>query len=193
VTDATELAIADFAEHLVPEAFTIPTTAHRVELLPLPVRATAFAEWIERCRQDAASARYPFGGSPAGVVYVRRGDERWRWDQEPCCELQWLTGRVNGEVVTFVEPWVFVTSLGSRDRASAQTAVEGAEPDDVSWTQPWYAEARGCGVASVLTGITEMRGSEVVGRSPLPDKTGFERAARRVLSCHPSRRRHRLR
>ena len=93
VSDSVDLAIADFAEHLVPEAFTTPSTAYRVDLLALAARSSAFAEWIERCRQDAVGARYPFGATPTGVVYVRRGDERWRWDQEPCCELQWLTGR----------------------------------------------------------------------------------------------------
>jgi hypothetical protein len=192
VADATDLAIADFAEHLVPEAFTTASTAHRVELLPLPARESAFAEWIERCRQDAVAARYPFGGAPAGVVYVRRGDERWRWDQERCGQLEWLTGRINHEVAAFPDPWVFVTSLEGRDRA-AEPAEDGTVAEDLRWTQPWYAEARGCGVARVLTGIAELHGSAVVGRCPLPDRTGFERAARRVLARHPSRRRHRLR
>jgi hypothetical protein len=187
-----DLAITDFAEHLVPEAFSTPSTAYRVELLPLPARASAFAEWIERCRQDAASARYPFGGSPTGVVYVRRGDERWRWDQEPCCELEWLTRRVNDEVASFPDPWVFVCSLRSRGQA-LDAMGEDADPADAAWTQPWYAEARGRGVARVLTGVAELHGSDVIGRAPLPDRTAFERTARRVLSRHPSRRRYRLR
>ena len=190
--DAVDQDIAEFAAHLVPEAFSPPSTAYRVELIALPERATAFAEWIERCRQDATAASYPSGGAPSAVVYVRRGDERWRWDCEPCCELQWLTGRVNDEVSAFPEPWVFVCSLRARDTAVA-AAGEDADPDTVTWAQPWYAEARGRGVARVFTGVAELCGSEVVGRRPLPDKTPFERAARRVLSRHASRRLYRLR
>lgn len=192
MADTVDQAIADFAEHLVPEAFTAASTAYRVDIVPLPPRASAFAEWIERCRQDAAAARYPFGGTPSGVVYVRRGDERWRWDQEPCCELEWLTSRVNDEISTFDQPWVFVCSLRSRDQA-LDAAGEDADPDEVTWVQPWYAEARSSSVARVFSGIAELRGREVMGRGPLPDKTSFERAARRLLARHPARKRHRLR
>jgi hypothetical protein len=192
VVDAADQAIVDFAAHLVPEAFSTASTAYRVELLELPPRSSAFAEWIERCRQDAANARYSFGGSPTGAVFVRRGDERWRWDQDPCCELEWLTARINNEISSFDEPWVFVSSLRSREQALV-AAGEDADPDDVTWAQPWYAEARGRGVAQVFTGVAELHGSEVVARAPLPDKTSFERAARRVLSRHPSRRQYRLR
>jgi hypothetical protein len=192
VSDAVDLAIADFAEHLVPEAFTTASTAYRVDLLPLPARSSAFAEWIERCRQDAVAARYPFGGTPTGVVYVRRGDERWRWDQESCCELQWLTSRINDEISSFPDPWVFVCSLSERDHA-LDVAGDDAGPDDVTWVQPWYAEARSSSVARVFTGVAELEGADVIARAPLPDKTRFERAARRLLSRHPSRRRYRLR
>ena len=192
LVDAVDLAIADFARHLVPEAFSTPSTAHRVELLPLPPRASAFAEWIERCRQDAVRAWYPSGGAPAGVVFVRRGDERWRWDQESCSQLHWLTSRINNEISAFPEPWVFVCSLRSREEA-LEAAGEHADPDAVSWLQPWYAEARGAGVARLFTGLAELHGSDVVARAPLPQHTPFERAARRVLSRHPSRRRYRLR
>lgn len=192
MSDAVDLAIADFAEHLVPEAFSIASTAHRVDLLALPPRATAFAEWVERCRQDAVAARYAAGGSPAGVVYVRRGDERWRWDREPGQDLESLTSRINNEVSSFEQPWVFVCSLQLRDRALA-AAGDGVDPAGVSWIQPWYAEARGRGVAEVFTGLAELRGSEVIGRAPLAQRTPFERAARRVLSRHPSRRLYRLR
>lgn len=192
MVDAVDQAIAEFAAHLVPEAFTTASTAYRVDLLPLPPRTTAFAEWIERCRQDAAAARYPAGGAPSGVVYVRRGDERWRWDQDVCCELSWLTGRVNDEISAFPDPWVFVSSLRPRE-AALDAAGDQADPDDVTWTQPWYAEARSLSVARVFTGVAELQGLDVTGRAPLPDKTPFERAARRVLSRHPSRRMYRLR
>lgn len=192
MVDAVDQAITDFAEHLVPEGFSAASTAYRVELVPLPPHRSSFAEWIERCLQDAVGARYPFGGAPSGVVYVRRGDERWRWDQEPCCELQWLTSRVNDEISAFPEPWVFVCSLHSRERA-LDVAGEGGDAEAVTWTLPWYAEARGRTVARVFTGLAEMRGADVMGRAPLPDKTPFERAARRVLSRHPSRRQFRLR
>lgn len=192
MSDAVDLAIADFAEHLVPEAFATPSTAYRVDLLELPPRDSAFAEWIERCRQDAIAAAYPSGGAPSGVVYVRRGDERWRWDQDPCCELAWLTARINDEISGFRDPWVFVTSLRSRERA-LDAARDDAAAGEITWTQPWFAEARSRSVSRVFTGIAEMRGSDVVGRAPLPDKTPFERAAKRVLHRHPSRRQYRLR
>lgn len=192
MADTVEQAIADFAQHVIPEGFTVPSTAYRVDLLPLPARPTAFAEWIERCRQDAAAARYGFGGSPAGVVFVRRGDERWRWDLLPADDLGVLTRRINDEISAFPEPWVFVTSLRLRDRA-LQIGGEGTSADSVRWAQPWYAEARGSGVARVFTGLATLQGSEVVGREPLASDTPFERAARRLLSRHPSRRRYRLR
>lgn len=190
--DAIDQAIAEFAQHLVPEAFSVPSTAYRVDLLPLPVRSTAFAEWIERCRRDAVAATYPAGGAPSGVVFVRRGDERWRWDQDSCCELEWLTSRINAEISLFAQPWVFVCSLRSRERA-LDAAGDDADPETLLWTQPWYAEARGRGVAAVLSGIAQLHGSDVIGRTSLPDSTPFERAARRVLSRHPSRRQYRLR
>jgi hypothetical protein len=190
--DAVDQAIADFAEHLVPEGFSTPSSAFRVELLPLAARPTAFAEWIELCRRDAVAARYPFGGTPSGVVYVRRGDERWRWDQDPCCELEWLTGRINEEIGGFREPWVFTCSLQSRGYA-LEAAGDHADPETVTWTLPWYAEARSHTIARVFTGLVELSGPDVIARPPLPDRTSFERAARRVLSRHPSRRQFRLR
>ena len=190
--DTVDQAIADFAQHLVPEGFTTASTAYRVDLVELPPRPSAFAEWIERCRQDAAAARYPSGGTPSGVVYVRRGDERWRWDQDSCCELAWLTARINGEVGSFPEPWVFVSSLRSRENALA-AAGEHADAGAVTWVQPWYAEARSRRVARVFTGLAELQGLDVIGRAPLPDKTPFERASRRLLSRHPSRKQYRLR
>ena len=192
MADTAEQAIADFAQHLIPEGFTVPSTAYRVELLPLPARPTAFAEWIERCRQDAAAARYGGGGSPAGVVFVRRGDERWRWDLSSAEDLAALSRRINDEISTFAEPWVFVSSLRLRDRA-LQAAGEATPLDALQWTQPWYAEARGSGVARVYTGLATLQGSEVMSREPLAADTPFERAARRILSRHPSRRRYRLR
>ena len=190
--DAVDQAIADFAEHLVPEGFSTPSTAYRVELLPLPPRPTAFAEWIELCRRDAVAARYPSGWAPSGVVYVRRGDERWRWDQESCCELEWLTSRVNEEIAGFPEPWVFVCSLQSREYA-LEEARGDADADSVAWTLPWYAEARSRSASRVYTGLVELCGSDVMGRAELPDRTSFERASRRLLSRHPSRRQYRLR
>ncbi|HVM19168.1 MAG TPA: hypothetical protein VM307_04340 [Egibacteraceae bacterium] len=192
MVDAVELAIADFAQHLVPEGFAIPSTAYRVDLLPLPPRSSAFAEWIERCRQDAVAARYAGGGAPSGVVYVRRRDERWRWDLEPCADLEWLTARVNDEISAFAEPWVFVSLLRSREQALA-AAGDGVDPDEVPWTQPWYAEARSRSVARIYAGVAEVRGTAVTGRGPLPDKTPFERAARRLLARHHGRRQFRLR
>jgi len=191
MADAIDQEIADFADHLVPEAFSTASTAYRVDLLG-PPGPDGFAGWIQRCRADAIAARYPVGGTPSGVVYVRRGDERWRWDQEPCCELEWLTGRVSDEIAAFGQPWVFVCSLRDRGRA-LDHAGETADPHAVTWGLPWYAEARSDTVARVLDGIDEVRGSEVTGRQPLPHRSPFKRSARRVLFRHPSRRAYRLR
>lgn len=192
MSDGVDAAIADFAAHLVPEAFSTPSSAYRVEVLPQPNRRGALAEWIDRCRHDAVRARYPFGGSPRGVVFVQRRSERWRWDQEPCCELEWLTSRVNREVAEFPAPWVYVCSLSGRDTAVA-TAGDGADLAAITWQLPWFAEARSPQVARVYTGMYELCGEEIVGQAPLPERTRFERAARRVLVRHPSRREHRLR
>lgn len=191
MVDAADQAIKDFAQHLVPEAFTAASSAYRVEVIGRETRPGGFAEWLERCKADAIAASYVTGGGPSGVVFVQHDDARWRWDQEPCCDLEWLTARVSNEVAVFAQPWAFVCSLQSRDRAVESD--QGQIPGTLSWTFPWYAEARSARLARVFSGADEMCGSEVVATGRLSDSSRFVRAARRVLVGHPSRRAYRLR
>jgi hypothetical protein len=186
-------AIADFVAHLVPEAFAISSSAYRTELIERTVDGAGLARWVTQCRGDAVAAAYPFGGWPSGIVFVQSGDARWRWDQEPCEELEWMTGRINDEIAGLRDPWVFVCSLRSRDHAAEAAGGAPSHPGQVTWRVPWYAEARSRGVARVLSGIDEVVGDKVNSTSPMGDAPHFVRGAKRVLRGHPSRRAYRFR
>lgn len=197
--DALDIAIEDFASRLVPEALTRATTAYGMELVEHVEGPDAFERWTEGCRQTAAAFEYPFGGHPAGLVMAESDGQRWCWHREPCCELGWLTGRVNREVADFPEPWVFVANTpGPAQRWVEVENADGAREEILvtptpRWTVPWYAEARGRRLARIHTGVMVMDDWQVVGHDALPTGTAFERAARQVLRRHPDRRRHRLR
>lgn len=190
--DVTDQAITEFAEHLVPEAFTTASSASRVEIIPLDGK-NPFGTWLERCRREAVTARDPDGAGLGGVVYVQRDDERWRWDlPDAVWPLGLLADRVRNDVVDFPDPLVFVCSLWARERQR----LRGASPealDCLAWTVPWYLEVRRAAAVGVFTGLCDVVGSTIVGDRPLPARTRFERDARNVLLRHPSRRRHRLR
>lgn len=193
VTETTDPHITDFAAHLVPEAFSMASTAYRAELMPRSDHGDAFADWVEQCRCDAVTADYPTGGWPSGIVFVQSGDVRWRWDQEPCCEPEWLTARINDEIVELCEPWVFVCLLRSRHDASATAGGGASHPSQFTWTIPWYAEARSRSVARAVSGMDSVFGDRIFSTTPLGGAQQFVRAAKRVLRGHPSRRAYRLR
>lgn len=196
---AMDTAIADFARRLVPEAFARRTTAYGVEVVEQVHGHDAFATWIDGCLRSATQFEYPFGGHLFGLVVVESDGQRWQWDREPCCELGWLTGRVQQEVADFDEPWVFVANTPGPAGEWVEIEVQDGVYEEVyvtptpRWEMPWYAEARGRGVARIRTGLVVLDEWEVVGHRALSAHSTFERDARRVLRGHPARRRHRLR
>lgn len=194
-----DTAIVDFADRLVPEAFARRTTAYGMELVEHVHGHDAFVCWIDECLRIATQFEYPFGGHPSGLVVVESAGKRWRWDREPCCELGWLTGRVQQEVRDLPEPWAFVADTAGPDSHWVDVEREDGTYDEVlvtptpRWELPWFAEARGRGVARIRTGVVVLDDWAVTGHRTLAAGTAFERAARRVLRGHPARRRHRLR
>jgi hypothetical protein len=190
--DLTDEAIAAFAEHLIPEAFTTASSASRVDIVADQPSGGQMPRWIQRCQSDAVAAGQHGQGGPGGVVFVQRRDERWRWDlPHAIWPLEALVDRVRDEVAGFPSPRVFVCSLWDLQRHRLR---EGPDVDlaSLTWTLPWYFEVRAPGRAAVLTGATAVHGSTIGATRALPDRTGFERAARRVLLRHPSRRQYRL-
>jgi hypothetical protein len=132
-------------------------------------------------------------------VIAETEGRRWRWDHEPCCPFEWLPEKVHREVWQMEEPWVFVARIdGPRETWRTVDLPDGTAEhvpviDDPGWLLPWYAEARGRGVARVTGGVLEMEHWRPLGEQALADRSAFRRAARRVLSRHPDRARHRLR
>ena len=187
--DLTDQAIAEFAERLVPEAFAVASTAARVEILP--VRES---DWVSSCIRDAVAAR-DLAGEPLGsVIFVQHGDERWRWDPpHPRWPVEFVVEKIRKELCEFPEPCVFVASMADRPRQQLYAGLRGLDGEP-GWTMPWYAEERTRRRADVMTGVAEVAGSSPPQtRLPVREVRSFERAARRLLVGHPSRRRHRLR
>lgn len=195
-----ERAITDFAANLVPEAFSRCTSAHRVEVTEPVAGQLDFERWVEERTAHAIHERYPFGGAPCGVVEVEEWGVRWRWHREPCEELGWLTDRVREEVRDVPSPWVFVADLPRPEPRwlEVEDEVTGLieevlVPAASTWWMPWYAEARGRGLAVIQSGLLQLDGDTPITTAPLRAGTRFESAARWVLRGHPDRRRHRLR
>ncbi|MBW3663406.1 MAG: hypothetical protein KY469_09935 [Actinobacteria bacterium] len=199
-----DAAIREWARHLVPEAFAVPTRAHRVELARASDRTSDFDAWIAEQRRFARTVEYqfgrdapPHGDHPLGVAIVEHGDERWRWDAD-CEEPRCLAAKVREDVATFRELWLFLTlTPGPRyawlpppDDEDGFEELQLVEP---RWKMLWYAEARGQGTARIVTGIDHMDMWERVDTVPLPPRTPFERAAGDILRGHPDRRRHPIR
>lgn len=190
--DLTDQAIAEFAERLVPEAFAVPSTAARVEILPVP-ESDWLGEWVASCLRDAVTA-CDLAGEPLGsVVFVQHGDERWRWDPpHPRWPVEFVVEKIRKELGAFSEPLVFLASMADRPRQQVYSGLRGLAGEP-GWSMPWYAEERSRRRADVMTGIAEVAGSSPPQTSlPLREVRSFERAARRLLVGHPSRRRHRL-
>ncbi len=106
-------AIAAFAAHLVPEAFTRRHTAHRVDVAEERlVGASGFARWLEERTLAAVETRYADGLAPLGLAVVESLDGvRWRWDLGDCEDPSWFVERVRAEAQDLPEPWLFSVVL----------------------------------------------------------------------------------
>jgi len=193
-------AINSFANRLIPEAFERKYSAYDISLVTdLP---GSFDGWVEQRIDFALGFEYPFGGRPTGMIQVESGDLRGTW--HGCtyrgCRLSAECERAQREVTHFDQPWMFaIDTWGPQEVWDEIEDEETGTLDQVltypspQWSAPWYAEARGRGVARLASGIVLMDMWQAIGRGPLPTGTEFERHARRVLFRHPDRRRHRLR
>jgi hypothetical protein len=154
---ALDAMLADFADHLVPEAFATPTLAHRVALEPVELTGLAddgdallwFDRWVEARIVDALEGSWPHD-PPLTVVYVSDGHLLRRYEECGCGYLDCATNPARDEVAALATPWVFAAHL-PRPRPTWQvvTNEHGAELDEVlvasaeiRWTVVWYAEAR---------------------------------------------------
>lgn len=203
--------INDFAQRLVPEAFTRRHTADRVEIVDArPSGAAAFDHWVEQRLREAPTERYAWGGRPVRYVIVEASDgTRWRWEGDACCEPEWLAEVVCEESHHLPEPWVFAVELEWPDPVPLDETVQLEWPDAVqldegeptgtvmpqgAWQATWYAEARGRGIAVTRAGQVEIDGDDrIVGRRELAPRTGLPKAFHGVLRGHPARKSHPLR
>jgi hypothetical protein len=197
--DAQRLqAIRDFADRLIPEAFERSYSAYDIRVVDPP---GAFDDWINQRIHDALTYEYPSGGRPTGMIIVERHGLRATWHgcTYPGCGLDVESRKAREEVAHFDQPWVFAIDTWGPDELWREVEHPDGTIDEVltyprpGWTAPWYAEARGRGLAQIETGVIQMHMWERVGTADLHPGTVFERHARRVLHGHPDRRRHRLR
>ncbi len=196
-------AITDFADHLVPEAFTRRHSAYRVEVVDRPPAGRkAFDRWVGERITESLADRYAVGGHPCGYVIVEDADGvRWRWEREYCCQPEWLVDRVRREAHDLPQPWVFAVELPRPEPVwevydpDLDAYVEAVEPRLLTtrWTAFWYAEARGRGVAAVQSGAVDLDGEDEVGRYRLRPDAWLPKVFHRVLYAHPDRKRHPLR
>ncbi|MFO7778248.1 MAG: hypothetical protein R6V28_07850 [Nitriliruptoraceae bacterium] len=199
---------ANFAEHLVPEAFATPTRAYRVTYEtsgPAPtggIEARArFDRWIDARIGDALAATWPHD-RPTVVAFTSDGRLLRRYDENGCGHLDCVVGLVQHEVAEIVTPWVFGAALPRpRPYLEMRYDADGNElgevvrpPSSSTWTAIWYAEARGGGVADTLAGSLHLDGEEVTAAGALhPRGTVATREFHRMLYRHPARRLHPLR
>lgn len=198
--DSRLIAIQDFADRLVPEAFEREYTAVDIRLVEPP---TSFDDWVEERLVDAITYTYPAGGRPTGMIQVERSDgmrATWHGCTYPGCRLSIESEKAQREVAHFDQPWVFAIDTWGPDEVWQE--IEDEETGHIDevlthprprWDAPWYAEARGRGEARIATGVIHMDLWVPRSLGELPPGTDFERHARRVLRSHPDRRRHRLR
>jgi hypothetical protein len=197
--DDQRQAINHFANRLVPEAFEREYTAYDISHVNPP---GPFDDWIEERIEFALSFGYPTGGRPTGMIQVERAGLRATW--HGCtfagCRLSEESAHVQREVAHFDQPWLFAIDTWGPDEVWEQYDNEATGfLDEVlthprpRWRAPWYAEARGRGVARIAKGVIVMDMADRIGSDELEPGTSFERDARRPLRGHPDRRRHRLR
>lgn len=201
--------ITAFGQHLVPEAFSRPHTAHLVEQVEeVPHGADAFDRWRDRLVDACIADRYPAGHRPVRILIVEGSDGiRWRWDGDPCCPAEWLVSRVREEARPIPDPWVFAIELPWPEIRHevidpvTRELVALREPIwlDTRWCATWYAEARGRGVARTCAGLVDLEyvpstDDDIVhGRYAFPVDTDEARDFHRILYGHPARRANPLR
>lgn len=205
-----DAAIADFAVHLVPEAFARRHTARRVDLVTdVPSGPDAFDDWVTARVAEAVVDRYPAGGRPVRFIVVEDGDGlRLRWDESPCCEPAWFARKVNREVAEAPTPWVFAVELPWPSPTwGAWVDQDGDrwwDPDvevapEPAWQATWYAEGRGRGVATVRAGVVDLLEhpatdtDTIVDQRDVPYRDHVVAAYHRILHRHPARAAHHLR
>jgi hypothetical protein len=201
--------LADFADHLVPEAFVTRTRAHRVWLEPVDLTAADldgggtlwFGQWVEDRIVDALEAAWPHD-RPLAVAFTSDGHLLRRYDECGCSDRYcgwWPAGR---EAAAIGTPWVFAADLPRpQPRWRVRYDDDGDEVDEVlvaptetRWTMTWYAEARGRGAVASRAGVLEMDGEVVVGSARIPVRaSAITREFHRMLFRHPARKRHPLR
>lgn len=208
MTRLPDSVIEQFADHLVPEAFTRPTSAYRVRLGGGRSRGrAAFLAWVAARIEEVRTHTYPAGGRPARSILLEDDrDVLWHWEGEPCCPPSAFAQRVRRELDDVAEPWLVGVLLDP-----PSPSWEGIDPLTGEWTEfghpvwlrtdgslRWYAEARGRGVAQVLGGVihldhdVETDTEVIVRRESIDPRRGELGAYHRVLHGHPSRRAHRL-
>lgn len=185
-----------FADALVPEAFSQPSSAFRASVRAEPDGLDA---WVRSAKADALSFRYPESGDFVhGTIIVQDAGVRWEWHYEPDHPLKWLVPSVREELSTFVSPWVFAAvvpgpRIGWVEREEEDgTFHEQLEIVTPTWRLPWYAEVRRPGLAMLGAGwddyeLEELQTSHVMD----PERSLFGRDMTEILRGHPSRRRHR--
>lgn len=200
---ADDPLLADIVEHLVPEAFATATCAERVALEPVrlgqerPGRAAArFERWVDdRLLEALERAAY----EPAvGVVVVSDGTLLRRYVDCGCGDVTCAAVAAAVELWKVTAPWVFAADLARPaprwtevHDGDGRTEAELLVPPEVPWAAPWFAEARGHGVADQRAGALAMVGEVVVdGRTLDPARCGLPRSVVELLRGHPSRRRN---
>lgn len=202
-----EALLADVVDHLVPEAFERPTCAERVareplELCDLPAReaGTVFDRWVDdRLLEALERGAY---ASPLTIVSTSDGRLLRRYVDCGCGELTCATQTARAELASVAVPWVFAIDL-VRPQPTWQvvTGPDGevdeevlVAPDDLRWSAPWFAEARGHGLATTRAGQLTLDGEVVLDAVRFaPRDHPITRHFHRLLFRHPARRRHPLR
>lgn len=195
-------ALADFADHLVPEAFERFTAAGRVRLEEPRSGPDGFDDWIEQRLAEALDWRWPRGDAPLVVAFLSDGRLRWCFDDGGCGPLEAVRALVGIEAATIARPWLLAAVLprptGHGEVATDEDGSGSGEvwraSSETRWRAGWYAEARGRGVAATRAGLVDLVGERPTARHEIEvTATEATRQLHRTLYRHPARRRHPLR
>ena len=113
------------------------------------------------------------------MIIVERHGLRATWHgcTYPGCGLDVESRKAREEVAHFDQPWVFAIDTWGPDELWRQVEHPDGTIDEVltyprpDWAAPWYAEARGRGVARIETGVIQMHMWERVGTADLQPGT----------------------